>query len=139
MSEWIDRSDRLSHLFESAPSVMGLDTEFMRTDTYAPKLALVQLIIDTHIALIDPLVDIDFKPLANYLSDPGVLCIMHSASEDLEALALLVPQGLGQLFDTQIAAVFAGLGAGVGYQKLVFEITGIALEKGQTRSDWLQR
>jgi ribonuclease D len=43
------------------------------------------------------------------------------------------------LFDTQIAAGLAGIGAGMGYQKIVQEMLGVALEKGEQRSDWLRR
>ena len=43
------------------------------------------------------------------------------------------------IFDTQAAAALSGMGAGLGYQKLVELITGHALEKGETRSDWLKR
>jgi ribonuclease D len=43
------------------------------------------------------------------------------------------------LFDTQQAAALAGIGAGLGYQKLVEQLTGVALAKGETRSDWMRR
>jgi ribonuclease D len=68
-----------------------------------------------------------------------VLKIMHSASEDLVAFKHacgVVPQ---PLFDTQIAAALAGIASGIGYQRLVQDTLGIALEKGETRSDWLRR
>jgi len=64
---------------------------------------------------------------------------MHSASEDLEALADVLPSGPAQLFDTQIAAAMTGLGAGLSYQKLVALLLGIDLPKAETRSDWLKR
>ncbi|WP_291220376.1 ribonuclease D [Dokdonella sp.] len=139
MADWIDRTDSLRNVLASDGDTVGLDTEFMRVDTFAPKLALVQLGIGTTIALIDPLADLDLTPLAARLSDPGTTSIMHSAGEDLDALAPIVPAGLGRLFDTQIAAAFCGLGAGLGYQKLVFSLTGIEVDKGETRSDWLRR
>jgi ribonuclease D len=64
---------------------------------------------------------------------------MHSASEDLVALAPISRAPIAALFDTQIASAFAGLGAGLGYQKLVQLELGIDIEKGETRSDWLRR
>ena len=63
---------------------------------------------------------------------------MHSASEDLEAFATW-SCAIAHLFDTQIAASFAGIGAGIGYQKLVRELLGIEVAKAETRSDWLRR
>ena len=64
---------------------------------------------------------------------------MHSASEDLEALIDIVPNGPANLFDTQIAAAMAGLGFGLSYQKLVAVMLGVDLPKAETRSDWLAR
>src|SRR3546814_3157116 len=43
------------------------------------------------------------------------------------------------LFDTQAAAALAGIAAGIGYQRLVQDVLGVALAKGETRSDWLRR
>jgi ribonuclease D len=138
LADWIERSDALCNLFERAPAAIGLDTEFMRIDTFLPRLALVQIEIDGRIALIDPTAEIDPAPFAAVLADPARVCVMHSASEDLEAFATW-SCSIAQLFDTQIAASFAGLGAGLGYQKLVRELTGVELPKGETRSDWLRR
>lgn len=139
MAAWIDHTEILLEFLRHDGSLIGLDTEFMRTDTFAPKLALIQVEIDGEIALIDPLAAMDTQLLSARLGDPQTISIMHSASEDLDALNPLLPNGLGTLFDTQIAAAFAGLGAGMGYQKLVLTLTGVDLPKGETRSDWLRR
>jgi ribonuclease D len=64
---------------------------------------------------------------------------MHSASEDLQALQRGVGALPAPLFDTQVAAALAGVGGGLGYQKLVELVTGVVLPKGETRSDWLRR
>ncbi|MGH8173879.1 MAG: ribonuclease D [Rhodanobacteraceae bacterium] len=139
MADWIDHTDKLLELIPQAPAIFGVDTEFMRTNTYFPRLALIQADFGARTALIDPIAGVDLNPLGDLLADPKRVSVMHSASEDLEALAQPLPRGIAQLFDTQIAAAFAGLGAGVGYQKLVRELVGIELPKGETRSDWLRR
>jgi ribonuclease D len=140
LSDWIDRTDALSELVREAPATFGLDTEFMRISTFFPRLALVQAVLGERVALIDPVANgIELDALGAVLADPARLVVMHSAGEDLEALATRFAGGIGQLFDTQIAAAFAGLGAGLGYQKLVREILGIDLPKAETRSDWLRR
>ena len=64
---------------------------------------------------------------------------MHSASEDLVAFKRACGVVPAPLFDTQIAAALAGIGGGMGYQRLVQERLGVALAKGETRSDWLRR
>lgn len=138
MADWIERSDALQSLLADAPAVFGLDTEFMRIDTFLPRLALVQIQLGERIGLVDPTADVAPAPLAALLGDPDRLCVMHSASEDLEALATW-NCGIAHLFDTQIAASFGGLGAGLGYQKLVLQLSGIDVPKGETRSDWLRR
>lgn len=138
MSDWIDRTETLARLIEDAPTTLGLDTEFMRIATFLPKLALVQVEVDGRAGLVDPTADVDPAPLAAVLADPARTIVMHSASEDLEALATWRCT-LARLFDTQIAAAFAGLGAGLGYQKLVVELLGVDLPKAETRSDWLRR
>src|SRR5690606_34536635 len=138
LTQWIERSDTLRQRLADAPPLLGLDTEFMRTDTFLPRLALVQMEVAGTIALVDPLAVDDPHPLADTLADPARTTVMHSASEDLEALATWSCH-IARLYDTQIAAAFAGLGAGLGYQKLVREVTGIELPKDETRSDWMQR
>lgn len=138
LAAWIARDDALLDLLQDAPPTIGLDTEFMRVDTYLPRLALVQIELDGRIALIDPVAGIDPAPFAALLADPSRTCVMHSASEDLEAFATW-SCAIAHLFDTQIAASFAGIGAGIGYQKLVRELLGIEVAKAETRSDWLRR
>lgn len=138
MSNWIDRSEELARLVENVPATIGLDTEFMRISTFLPRLALVQVEIDGRAALVDPTAPVDPAPLAATLAHAARTVVMHSASEDVEALATWNCT-LTHLFDTQIAAAFGGLGAGIGYQKLVAELLGVDLPKGETRSDWLQR
>lgn len=138
LADWIERNEPLCSLLENAPASIGLDTEFMRVDTFAPRLALVQIEIGGRIALIDPTAGIDPGPFAALVGDASRVCIMHSASEDLEAFATW-PCSLARLFDTQIAASFAGFGAGLGYQKLVRDLLDVELPKGETRSDWLRR
>lgn len=140
MHVWIDRSEPLDALISRhADAPLMLDTEFMRIDTFHPKLALVQLNLGGEIVVADPLAIPGLGALARQLADPARLTVMHSASEDLEALAPMLPRGLGRLYDTQIAAAMTGFGAGLSYQKLVAAVTGVELPKAETRSDWLQR
>jgi ribonuclease D len=136
---WIDDPAVLSAHLQQTPDWVGLDTEFVRERTYWPQLALVQLAIGDHILLIDPLAPGMSEALRPLLADASVLKVMHSASEDLVALSHDCGVLPAPLFDTQIAAALCGVGGGMGYQRLVQEITGVALAKGETRSDWLRR
>lgn len=139
MPIWIDDANALDRLLPRLGTRLCMDTEFMRTDSFLPKLALIQVESDGDAALLDPTSAANVSTFGALLSEPERLCVMHSASEDLEALRPIAPAGIGRLFDTQIAAAFAGLGPGLSYQKLVAELTGITLPKAETRSDWLKR
>ena len=139
MPLWIDQPAALRAQLQDPPVWVGLDTEFVRERTYWPQLALVQMSIGEQILLIDPLVPGMADALRPLLNDPNVLKVMHSASEDLVALSHDCGALPAPLFDTQIAAALCGVGGGMGYQRLVQEITGVALVKGETRSDWLRR
>jgi ribonuclease D len=132
---WIDQAGCLATLDDRAP--VGLDTEFMRRNTFFPKLALVQAAHHAERWLLDPLA-YDAGPDVRSLVT-GRCCIMHSAGEDMEALAPMLVDVPLRLFDTQIAAALCGMGPGLSYQKLVARLLGIEISKDETRSDWLQR
>ena len=136
---WIDRPDALREHLAALPDRIGLDTEFVRERTWWPVLALVQVAIDDAVLLVDPTVAGMPEAIAELLRNDRVLKIMHSPSEDLVAFGHSCGALPTPLFDTQAAAALAGLGAGLGYQKLVQTALDVALEKGETRSDWLRR
>jgi ribonuclease D len=136
---WISDPADLAARIARPPARVGLDTEFIRERTYWPQLALVQLAIGDDILLIDTLVPGMCEALAPLLANPDVLKVMHSASEDIVAFKRACGVSPSPLFDTQIAAGIAGIGAGMGYQRLVQELLGVALHKGEQRSDWLRR
>jgi ribonuclease D len=138
-TRWIDAPATLAEALAGRHDRVGLDTEFIRERTYWPVLALVQVSVGDAILLVDPLAPGVPAALAPVLADPGVLKVMHSAGEDLVALGRACGVLPAPLFDTQVAATLAGVGGGLGYQKLVGEVTGVALAKGETRSDWLRR
>ncbi len=125
-----------AHLADAGP--LALDTEFIRERTYFPKLALVQIGDGRAECLVDPLHLPDPGPLRPLLEGP-MLKLMHSPGEDLQAFLHGWRVPLGPIFDTQHAAALCGYGAGKSYQALVAELTGVQLEKGETRSDWLRR
>lgn len=118
---------------------IALDTEFIRTDTFYPILALVQLCDGETTWLLDPLALPKPQGLIDLLVNPNVIKVLHSCSEDLETLAHSLGQLPDPLFDTQTAAAFVGLGFSIGYRGIVKELMGVELEKHETRSNWLQR
>ncbi len=147
MTQWIDTPDALRERLANSTATVALDTEFIRERTYWPQLALVQIALGQagapteagEILLVDARIEGMGAALLPLLTDPGVLKLMHSPSEDLVAFQHACGALPAPLFDTQAAAALAGIGGGLSYQKLVQALTGIALAKGETRSDWLRR
>jgi len=118
--------------------VLGLDTEFVRTNTFYHRLGLIQVADAGGSRLVDPLAARDLSPLAAVFRSPGVK-VIHSASEDIEVFHRNLGALPEPLFDTQIAGAFAGAGAFLSYQKLVAAYLGVELAKEETRTDWMAR
>jgi len=137
--QWIDQTAQLQvlHSLHALPA-LAMDTEFMREKTYFPELALLQLGGPDRIFLLDaPALGAEHE-IVGVLQSPA-LKVMHSAGEDLQALQHAYGALPRPLFDTQIAAALCGLDPTLSYQKLVAQLCSVALEKGETRSDWLRR
>jgi ribonuclease D len=118
---------------------IGLDTEFMRERTYAPRLCLVQVAIGQDVSLVDPLADVDLAGIAELVADPEIETVLHAAKQDLEIFYLGFGSKPVNIFDVQLAAGFAGLGASLPYGRVVEETTGTRLEKGESYTDWCRR
>lgn len=119
--------------------LLALDTEFIRQSTLYPKLGLIQLYDGSRLALVDPLTITDWQPLQALLAATGVTKILHSCTEDLEALATIGITNIAPLFDTQLAAEILGWGGSMGYARLVEQLTGEVVDKSESRTDWLAR
>lgn len=118
----------------------ALDTEFVWRRTYRPSLALVQLGARDGTSWVeDCLQGFSPQPLGDLLADPQTVKILHDAHQDLEHLYHYTGAQPVNVFDTQLAAAFAGFPAGLSLQKLVAEITDVTLPKTETVTDWLQR
>lgn len=146
MIHWIQSADELRDLLRDPPSHYALDTEFVREKTFWPILALVQLAVpsrdsssEAEIYLIDPLLAGVNAVLRDLFLEPSCTAVVHSPSEDWIALRENIGVLPQKVFDTQHAAAMLGIGYGMSYLRLVEAITGVQLEKGETRSNWLQR
>jgi ribonuclease D len=122
----------------TAPAV-AIDTEFMRERTYYARLCLIQLASDDVAAIVDPLAIDDLSPLRDLMVDPAVVKIFHAGSQDLEIFYRLLGEATSPVFDSQVAATIAGFPQQVGYGALVKEMMGVALDKGDTYTDWAKR
>ncbi len=119
---------------------VAVDTEFMRENTYWPKLCLVQVGGPDEAAAIDPLADgMDLTPLFELLAAPSVLKVFHSARQDIEIFVNLTGSVPAPLFDTQVAAMVCGFGDSVGYETLVNRLAGKRIDKTSRFTDWSRR
>ena len=141
MSTWINNNNGLKDLCDqlAESQLIALDTEFIRTDTYYPKIALIQLSDGETIWLVDVLGIDDFLPLKKLLESPDNTLIFHACAEDLEVLDHAINIQPTQIFDTQIAAGIVNIGYSMGYARLVDSLLDIQLDKQETRSNWLAR
>lgn len=119
---------------------LALDTEFIREDTYFPKLCLIQVAVPGITACVDTLALPHLDPLLTLIHDPAVTKVLHASHQDMEIFYHL---GNGHLpapvFDTQLAAPLLGLPAQASYASLVSELLGVTLDKAHARTDWCRR
>jgi len=124
-----------------------IDTEFMGEGRYRSLLCLVQVATDGPageeplVVLIDPLTEPapDCSPIADLLEDPEIEVIMHAGRQDVGLLRREWNCSITNLFDTQVAAGFAGFGAQAGYGNLLAAVLKIKVEKGASYTRWDQR
>jgi len=124
----------------AAAPFIAVDTEFMREQTFWPRLCLVQIASEDTEVLIDSMApDIDLTPLFDLMVDENVLKVFHSARQDVEIvhhLAGVIPH---PIFDTQVAAMVCGFGEAVSYSMLVKRLLGRNLDKTSRFTDWSRR
>ena len=136
---WVASDRGLAQAQARWRGIIGLDTEFQRTDTFFPIPGLYQVASETGIWLIDPLAIRDWTPLIETLADPGTVKILHACSEDLELLYRHLDVRPEGVFDTQLAYAFLAENFSSSYAGLVEALLGEKLAKHHTRSNWLKR
>jgi ribonuclease D len=117
---------------------LGIDTEFMPEGRYRPLLCLVQICVGEEIAVLDPLQDGmgDPAPLAAVLADPAVEVVLHAGRQDVAILRRAWNTAFTNVFDTQVAAGFAGFSAQAGYTGLLHDVLKIRLAKSASFTRW---
>ena len=88
MVSWIKDKNALVKLTQRLANkkTLFLDTEFMRSHTFYPKLALIQIFNGEHCWLIDAPSINDLTPLKRLLENPKCTLVLHACAEDLEVL-----------------------------------------------------
>jgi ribonuclease D len=115
---------------------LGLDTEFMPEGRYRPLLCLVQVAAGGEIDVLDPLAGFDPAPIAAVLADPAVEVVVHAGRQDVAILRREWSIEFTNVFDTQVAAGFAGSSAQAGYNGLLHDVLRIRLPKTASFTRW---
>ena len=119
---------------------IALDTEFMRDQTYWPKLCLLQVAAPGIEAIVDPLAEgLDLAPFFKLLKSPKIMKVLHASRQDIEIFyhqGGVIPD---PLFDTQIAAMVAGFGEAASYETLARKLAHAEIDKSARFTDWSRR
>src|SRR3954470_10568415 len=117
----------------------GLDTEFVSERRYKPLLCLVQIVVGDRIEILDPLGNLDPGPFPELLADPALEVVLHAGRQDVALLKRSWRTEVTNIFDTQVAAGFAGYGAQSGYDSLVRSLLGVSAKGAEGFSRWDRR
>jgi ribonuclease D len=122
---------------------LALDTEFVGEGRYRTLLCLIQLAVatpdgeDKRVEVLDPLAEgFDGAPLAALLADPDVEIVVHAGRQDIALARRVLGTEVTNVFDTQVAAGFAGMGAQSSYESLLNDALGVRLAKSASFTRW---
>ena len=122
---------------------VGLDTEFMSEGRYRALLCVVQVVVDdqsaadgTQILVIDALDRVETAPIAELLADPEIEVVLHAGRQDVAILRRAWSTEICNVFDTQVAAGFAGASAQAGYGNLIGAVLGLRVGKTASYTRW---
>jgi ribonuclease D len=126
---------------------LAIDTEFVSERRYQALLCLVQVAVPDPEApggvrtdVLDPLEgELDPRPLAHALADPEVEVIVHAGRQDIAILRRSWATEVRNVFDTQVAAGFLGLGNQEGYESLVRKVLKVRLKGAEGFTRWDRR
>lgn len=123
---------------------LGLDTEFVGEGRYRTLLCLIQLVVSDaaglEVLVVDALDErLDLSSLAAVLADPAVRVVVHAGRQDIALLRRAAQTELTNVFDTQVAAGFAGLSAQAAYDTLLRELLGVRVQKSASYTRWDRR
>ena len=119
--------------------LLALDTEFVWMRTYRPQLGIVQLGCRAGCWALAAMCGADTQAFSDLAEDASVVKILHDARQDLMHIRHHTGATPKNIFDTQLAAAFAGFPAGIGLQKLLQEAIDVGLSKTETLTDWTRR
>ncbi|GAC1394684.1 MAG: hypothetical protein NVS4B11_27460 [Ktedonobacteraceae bacterium] len=145
---WIDRPEQLLAAVTvlKKASVIAIDAEFTQNRSHAqvqaqssaPRLALLQLAVDSTCFVVDTLRLNDLAPLAVVVDDPKYTILLHGAGADLRVMA---DRGLdvAHYYDLEAASrsIFGQHESSLA--AMLQRAFGFRLDKSLQRTDWTRR
>jgi ribonuclease D len=119
-------------------TLIAADTEAAGYHRYLDRLCLLQLSTRDETWIVDTVSLSSLNPLAEAFEAPQVEVVFHDADYDLRLLDRDFGVQVRGLFDTKIAARFAGERS-FGLAHLLGDGLGVALQKKHQRADWAKR
>lgn len=119
---------------------LGLDIEGNGFYRYPERVCLIQISVEDHPFIIDPLQFEDLTPLGEIFSSPKITKIVHAGDYDIRSLSRDYQFTFNNIFDTSIAAAFLGSGR-LGLDAVLKEYLDVEVSKDKRlqRSDWTNR
>ncbi|MCC2646209.1 MAG: ribonuclease [Rickettsiaceae bacterium] len=134
----IDNQNKLDQACDiiSKQSLIAVDTEFERRTTYFAKLSLIQVATEAEVYLIDILAGLNLTQVEQILSNKEITKIFHAPQQDLEIFWHKFGKLPKNIFDTQLAANFCGMGQSISFEDLCWKVCQIRIDKTYQTSDW---
>jgi ribonuclease D len=120
--------------------VIAVDTESNSRHHYPEQLCLIQIASGTNIYIIDTITLADIRALQKVLEDKTILKVIHGADYDIRSIDRHCGFRINNLYDTYIAARFAGM-TEVGLAALLRDLLGVNIVKSKRlqTADWGRR
>jgi ribonuclease D len=120
--------------------VIAMDTESNSRHHYPEQLCLIQVATRRGLYIIDTILLPDIQPLKAILEDVRIQKVIHGADYDIRCLDRHYDYRVNNLFDTSVAARFAGL-TEFGLAALLKNQLGLNITKNERiqQSDWGRR
>ena len=119
---------------------IAVDTESNSRHHYPEQLCLIQIAARNNVYIIDTITLKDIGPLQKVLADNAIMKIIHGADYDVRSIDRHCGFRIHNLYDTYIAARFAGM-TEVGLAALLRDLLGVNIIKSKRlqTADWGRR
>ena len=139
--QWIRVPDALADLAArlAVQALLAIDSESDSLHHFPEQVCLLQIGTPAgDVFLVDPLAVRQMEALAPIFADPRIVKVFHGASYDLAALRRDFGFRVNGLFDSMVAAQFAGLRE-LGLSALLQQLLGVVAVPSCQKDDWAAR